>query len=85
MIAIIAIRVIGPGCDCAPDDGAGYDPSRHSAPKRTGPTSPPRIRRAQRCQCRRADDYRRDQSVPNLSHVITPSLLTKQSHSTVYT
>jgi hypothetical protein len=85
VIAIIAIRVIGPGCDCAPDDSAGYDPGRHSAPKRTGPTSPPRIRRAQRRPCCRADDYRRDQNVPNLSHIFTPNLLSKQSHITVYT
>src|SRR6516225_194817 len=49
------------------------------------PATSPRIRRAQRRQYRCADDCRRDQTVPNLSHAITSSLLPKQSHITVYT
>jgi hypothetical protein len=74
--SIVTIWVIRPRCDCAPDHGARDGPSCHSTPeKRTGsPASPPRIRGAQCCQCRRADDCCRDHSVPNLSHAITPEL-----------
>ena len=70
--SIIPIRVIRPRCDCAPDDGAGYGPGCHSAPKRTwAPAPPPRICGTQRCQCRRADDCHSDENVLNLSHAIT--------------